>query len=132
MSILLVYVEIPNLRPDIRLPSEFAAFTTNVTVRDEPDVNTGLVITDGVASDRFLAFGRGTRAKDGAKLRTALLAFIKTRLADGARVFLWFNVFESQVDNVALDFQSVQVCSLSQLRRVLKTLELSRVLEVVS
>jgi hypothetical protein len=131
MSILLVYTELPNLHPDMQVPSEFAAFPIKVNVRQKPAVRDGLIITDGVASDRFLAFSHDTRGKEGAKLRAPLISFIRSRLMSDARVFLWFNVFDSRAVKVSLDFDDLKNSSIGQLRQALGKLELGQVLEVV-
>jgi len=53
-----------------------------------------MLLTDGMASDRFLVYGNHAVAREGERLRGILLKFLKERLAAGARphlIFLWLS-----------------------------------------
>lgn len=131
MSIFLIYAEMPNLTPKVGPENHLTSFPIRISVPRQPGLKVGIAISDGVAADRLLAFSPNPRTKEGAKLRTALVDFIRKRLRTGARIFLCFKVFSSRISTVKLDVRSADRCSLGQLRRKLNGMELSKVVEVI-
>jgi hypothetical protein len=131
MSIFLIYAEMPNLTPKVGPQNDLTSFPIRISVPQRPRLKVGIAISDGVAADRILAFSPNPRAKEGAKLRTALIDFVRERLRTGARVFLCFKAFRSRIATVKLDIRSADRCSLRQLRRKLNGMELSKIVEVV-
>jgi hypothetical protein len=131
MSIFLIYAEMPNLTRKVGPPNPLTGFPIRVSALRHPRLKVGIAISDGVAADRILAFSPNPRAREGAKLRTALIDFVGERLRTGARVFLCFKAFSSRIVNVKLDIRSADRCSLRHLRRKLNGMALSRTVEVV-
>ena len=131
MSIFLIYAEMPSLTSKVGPQNDLTGFPIRISVPGQPRLKVGIAISDGVAADRILAFSPNPRAKEGAKLRTALIDFVSERLRAGARVFLCFKAFHSRIAAVKLDIGSADRCSLRQLRRKLNGMKLSKIVEVV-
>lgn len=122
MSLILVYLEVPDLPPASR-PKGLATFSVKARLSSERAVRPAIAITDGVASDRFVAFGANTRGRDGAKLRTALLEFIRLRHSQAVSIYLTLVSPKGAVGTVVLDLRRARSASLGRLRTTLKTVK---------
>jgi hypothetical protein len=134
MSLILLYLEVPDMPPQIRTPKELATFAVEARFgRVQGPSHPALAITDGVASDLFFAFGHNTRGRAGAKLRRALIEFIRARQGRGtARIYLKPLLPSGRVRAVAIDVDAAEPCRLGRLKSRLKTLQVGETLEVTN
>ena len=130
MSLILIYLEIPSVPAELHKPAALAMFDVEAKLARQPASLRAKAITDGVASDLFCAFGNDTRGRAGSKLRTALLAFIRSRQRIGGDIYLKLLAAKGPVARVVFDVKVASHSKLTRLRLRLKTLQPGEVIKV--
>jgi len=131
MSLLLVLLETPRAtEEDIVIP-EIATFCVRARLSNDRIIRTAVAVTDGVASDRFVTYGNTLAGREGAKMRRALLEFLRVRQHRGNRLFLKLLAPRGQIGTVVFDVRMVEKCSLGQLRSRLKSLQPASTIEIL-
>ncbi len=131
MSLILVYLEVPDLPRGLRAEG-LAVFPVTAKIARQPSDLPAIALTDGVASDRFVTFGDHVRGREGAKLRKTLIDFLALRLHDERKIYLKMLFPKGQLDTVVFDVKAAKKIPLHHLRDALKTLKPGDVLQVVN
>jgi hypothetical protein len=131
VSLILIYAELPEAPTGLR-PRRLATFPVAVKVARQPRVFRGFAITDGVASDRFVAFGNNVRGREGARLRRELISFLGSRVDAARGIYLKLIFPRGAIGTVILDVNAAKPCGLRQLQRVLKGLKPGELLAVTA
>lgn len=123
MSLYLVCVEFGR---DREMPVDFPPLKlTPVKVRPRGPSSpprAGYAVTDGLASDRLRAGGRGVVGRQGELLREAFSRLVQTRLARGQSIGLCFVWVTGMASEFTIDIAQAHRVSLSQLPTLLQTL----------
>jgi hypothetical protein len=103
-----------------------------VEIKGKAKPRTAITITDGIASDHFLRFGKKVADRQGAVLRQSLFDFLGQRLAMGAHPFIVFIVFHGLVETARVDMKFKSQVSMSDLDEAFKRLLPDELIEVVA
>lgn len=131
MSLFLVYTEFGKPSPLESAHDQFKIMPITLINSSRPgSVRKAFAITDGLASDCFLQFGKHVAGRKGEILRASLLEFFNERLRKGVTPCFSFLIVHGELDELSLSLDTRVQIQIDKIPDLLQSIKLSEVYEV--
>lgn len=131
MSLMLVYFE-TGKSVDIALPaSPIVSYPARVILRIDAPEKPCYVLTDGLSSERFLAYGKKVVGREGERLRKSFVEFVAKRLTVGVCPHFIFVVLSGAVgDPISLTIEAQIDARFLALKHIFSSLKPNQLVRV--